>query len=224
MPDGKILHTDKFTSRTHVYTFLTDLSNNLKKAYNLQKNPKWGNFEQFSSKKAFGGINNIETKEVKYISGDDKNAVIYCDAIYYDSSNGDAHIKQNFTLSKISEKWYITGMKVKSFKKQRNYTDSKVQLRHLEFSMTNITGENFDFDIEAVSLKECANGRLYTEIAGKAEYTDYNQAVFKYGDCSLYFFFGEDDKTVTLTGYKYKEEYKNLNIILNKDFEILTFK
>lgn len=228
MSNGKIALLDTYASLHCVENYLENLSDgNLKEAFNLQKNKKWGNFEDFSSEKAFGGINHITTNEIKYISGDNTKAKIYCDATYYDSKNGDSDIKQNFILSKISGKWYITDMKAISFSKRRNYTDSKGELKYLDLRLTNISSENFDFYIEAVSEKKCDNpedGNLYVEISGKAEYTAYNQAVYTDGNCSLYFFFGENDKELTLKASNYANKYKNLNIILDKDFQIQTFK
>jgi len=228
MPDGDIAVLDKYNALETVNIFVQSLSDgDLIPAYYAQQNKKWGSLEHFSSKKAFGGINYIQVNEIKYVSGNNKRATVFCDAVYFDSTNGDTDIKQNFIVTDTLGNWYITGMKIVKFKKRRNYDEPEGELKHLDFLLSNMTSENFDFSIEAVSYDECEDayaGDPYVQIEGKAEYTDYNQAVYSKDSCSVYFFFTDDGKELTLTATNYKEKYKKLDMVLNKSFKIRTFK
>ena len=223
--DGNYTFFNKFIAKHTVEKYLNFLSDkNFNAAYYSQKIPKWGTLEHFSSKKAFGGITFIAVNELKYVSGNDSEAIVYCDAMYYDNTNGDSDIKQNFTVSKISGNWFITDMKIISFKRRRNYIDSNGELEHLDISLTNISDTDFDFSIEAVSYDECeqGEGNPYIYLHGTATYTDNTHAIFTKGTRSLFFCFTNENKELTLKAYRYDDVFKNSNIILNKLFNIMT--
>jgi len=222
-PDGNYAFFNKFIAKFTVERYLNFLSDkNFNAAYHSQKNPKWGTLEHFSSKKAFGGINLIAVNELKYVSGNDSKAIVYCDAVYYDNTNGDSNIKQNFTVSKMSGNWFITDMRIVSFKKRRNYIDTNGELEYLDISLTNITDTNFDFSIEAVSYDECeeGEGNPYIYIHGTATYTDHIHAIYTEGTRSLFFRFTNENKELTLTPYRFDDTFKNSYIIVNKPFKI----
>ena len=222
LSDASTFVPDSFIVRSIVDDFLLKLSiQNFEDAYKLQKNPNWGNFEHFSSTKAFGGISYVDVEKLKFVSGNSLSAVVNCVAMYGDKINGGSYIDQNFLLSKIDEKWLITGMKVNSFQKQKNYNDIDNEFRYFEFSLSNINKKGFNFYLEAVTYDDCEDyGNVATEIFGLAEFTKNNTAVFEDDDCYIYFIFSKDNSEVEITAVNYKKLYPNLNLILNKTFGI----
>ncbi len=91
-----------------VKLFINSLgSKDFKTAYNLQKVGSWGDYQQFSSTKAFGGINATAINKIKEIEVNSKNAKIYVDAYYYDPVNGNNRFQQYFYLTKIGDEWKI---------------------------------------------------------------------------------------------------------------------
>ncbi len=83
-----------------------------KDAYDLTKNPKWGDYSKFSSKKAFGAINKTTIYETKTEKNSDQKATIYADVKYFDNVNGTNRFKQYFYLQKKDENWKIIDMKL----------------------------------------------------------------------------------------------------------------
>lgn len=219
--DGDIKYFSKYLAQSTVEIFLNALSEqNFTGAFYTQKIASWGNFDHFASKKAFGGITNIAIDSLSYISGDDKKAHVFCNATYYDKINGDADIEQIFTLSYTEGNWYITGMKIKSFKKRRDYIDETDSFKDLTLKLSNITNTGFDFEIEAVSSKLCPDEyqNPYVNVSGKAKYTDTNHAIYKDGIFSMSFIFSGNQ--LTLSAKNYQVKYKNLNLVLNKTYKI----
>ena len=76
-------------------------------AFKCAKVNAWGNLEQFSSTKAFGGITSTEIHQIIQEPDQNEQAVVYVEATYYDSVNGDRLFKQRFYLSKFSGEWRI---------------------------------------------------------------------------------------------------------------------
>lgn len=89
-------------------------------AYNLQKIDSWGTFNDFSSTKAFGGINATSINEIKQLPDENGKSVIFVDAYYYDPVNGDNRFEENFYLQKINDEWKITDFKIVSTKSSTN--------------------------------------------------------------------------------------------------------
>lgn len=91
-----------------VQEFLYDLGDrNYTAAYSRQQNPSWGSFEQFSSKKSFGGINGISIDDIILNYENDNEASVYVDYVAYDPVNKDGRYKQDFILNKIGQDWKI---------------------------------------------------------------------------------------------------------------------
>lgn len=76
-------------------------------AYDLQNVKSWGDYQQFSSTKSFGGINATAINEITEIEENTEDAKIYVDAYYYDPVNGDNRFQQYFHLKKFDNKWKI---------------------------------------------------------------------------------------------------------------------
>ena len=82
-----------------VTSFVEYLGNHYyESAYNLQKNEKWGDYEQFSSKDAFGSINETEIIDIYLDHKAGHEATVIAEIIYYDAENGDNQFLQKFTL------------------------------------------------------------------------------------------------------------------------------
>ena len=218
---GEIQYFSKYLVMQKVEMFLNFFSDkNYTAAFYCQKNPNWGNIEHFKSTKGFGGINHVEIDSLAYISGNDKNAKVFCKATYYDNINGDADIEQFFTVSYTDGNWYITGMKVKKFQKRRNYIDEDYSFKDLTIKLSNLNKTGFDFKIEAVSNDECPDGyeNLYVFVTGKAKYINSETAEYTKDNFSLKFTFINDG--LKLSAKNYQNKYKNLNLLFNKTFKI----
>lgn len=112
-----------------VKSFIEDLGKkDFQSAYNKTRVEKWGTFENFSSNKAFGGINATLINEIKQKPDENNNAIVYVDAYYYDPINGDNQFKEKFYLRQFGGDWKIIDLKiVDSGKTQKNNSNIKKQ-------------------------------------------------------------------------------------------------
>jgi len=95
-----------------VKTFIEDLgAGQFEAAFEKQKVKAWGNFEHFSSKKAFGGITSVTIKTIEEKADEDGKAVIYAD-VFYAAEGGNNTFRQNYYLQQFSGEWMIVKMKV----------------------------------------------------------------------------------------------------------------
>ncbi|NHW59982.1 hypothetical protein HA378_32960, partial [Escherichia coli] len=64
--------------KSTVSKFLNNLgSNNLKAAYEISSNPKWGSYDQFSNPTSgFGSVKNITVKNISTQSSSDNSATV----------------------------------------------------------------------------------------------------------------------------------------------------
>lgn len=96
-----------------VKLFIKSLGNrDFETAYNLEANKAWGDYQQFSSPKAFGGINATAINKIEEIEINAEDAKIYVDAYYYDPVNGNNRFHQYFYLKKINDEWKIIKLKI----------------------------------------------------------------------------------------------------------------
>ncbi len=227
--DGKIKMYDSYLALQTVRKYLDYINEKkFKKAYALTKNPNWGTEEHFCSTKGFGGISYVEIYELKYDSGDEKTKKIFCRASYFDPVNGDSYLLQKFILNRIIGKWIITGMKILDFGRRRNYTEREGNIKDLEMRFDDITKKGFRFKIEALSYDKCKQindsdeeRNPYLLIQGDAKYSSPVKAEFKAGKCSLQFNFSDKKGTkLSFKAVNCKDKYKNIDMILNKTFEI----
>ena len=225
---GKIVHLDNFVPLKIVTNFINYLGNReLEKAFKLQKVKKWGDYEQFSSPQAFGGINKTKINKTDVKSFDNNIAKIYCETVFYDSINGNDSINQIFTVQKIDTNYYITDMKVVSFKQlevenneQSIYYNKDKQIQDASFDLSNITNTGFKFHLLLVSdnYDEDADGYPYAELGDSATYVEPNHAVFSDGNCKIDFYFKGDTIKIVENGKcdKYRNEKVSFNSIFYK--------
>lgn len=175
-----------------VKDFLLNLGvGDIEKAYKLQKNKTWGDFDKFSSTKAFGGLFEVVVYDLKISYANSKNAEVICKALYKDSVNNSAYILQDFILEKINDKWIIVDMKVNEYKRQEEYRCSKFHSSDLHLS--NFTNNDFEFYLQIVSEQE--NNKYYGgEIDGKAVFVTKNHAVYKNEKSKIDFYIHGKDK------------------------------
>ncbi len=96
-----------------VTSFIKELGDKeFEAAFARQSVKKWGDFKQFSSLKAFGGIWSTDIINIEERPSENGKAVIYAEVSYKDEVNGDDVFKQNFYLEKKAGKWLITDMKL----------------------------------------------------------------------------------------------------------------
>ena len=101
------------TPEQTVKSFITALGKkDFENAFQKQKIEAWGNIEKFSSNESFGGIVSTEIKKIEAKPDENGMAVIYAEAFYADSKNGDNTFKQNFYLKQFAGEWKIVKMKV----------------------------------------------------------------------------------------------------------------
>jgi hypothetical protein len=214
----KILENGKFPDGIPVLdlvdNFLNKLSeSNFKEAFELQNNPDWGDYSNFSSTKAFGGIVNVQVDSLKTLSETNNSAEIFCSATYIDNVNGNSKIQQKFILSKKDNKWLITKMKVLEFERTADYSCDDFEFAELDLS--NITGNGFDFFIFIVSsLPDDNYDEKYAgEIWGEAEFLTPEHAVYKEENAQVDFYFtGVTEVKIVETNCG---EYRNENISFN---------
>jgi len=101
------------TAKQVVENFINSIGKqDFKSAYALQNIPAWGNLEKFSSVKAFGGIYKTEIITIEQKPDDKGNSVVFADAVYYDSINGNKEFEENFYLSNSTGQLKIIKVKV----------------------------------------------------------------------------------------------------------------
>jgi len=96
-----------------VRAFVSELGDkNFEAAFARQSVKKWGDFKQFSSLKAFGGIWSTDIIDIEERPAQGGKAVVFAKVSYKDEVNGDDVFEQNFYLEKKAGKWTITDMKL----------------------------------------------------------------------------------------------------------------
>ncbi len=207
--DGKIINYASFKPLNTVIDFIEYLGDrNFEKAFELQKVGEWGDYEHFSSSKAFGGIAGTKIDTISVESYNNDIAKIYCEAVYYDTVNGSASIRQVFTVKKIGSDYYITDMNVFYFERSEKYFDKTGKFNTAKLSLYNFTKKGFAFYLLLVS-KNSNNSEEYpcAELIDSAKYIDHNHAVFSDGNCKIDFYF-EGDSVKILENGKCKQ-YRN---------------
>lgn len=103
----------KLDPESIVKWFLVSLSDNeFEAAFELQINSDWGDLTHFSSTNGFGGIDSIIIRNLELISKTDDTAIVFVEADYFDSVNGNNTYKQNFYLTKEYSRWRISKMEL----------------------------------------------------------------------------------------------------------------
>jgi len=101
-----------------IKSFIKDLDKQgFKSAYEKTNISGWGNYEQFSSAKAFGSITSAKLFEIKEENDIAGLIGIYVDAEYLDPVNGNARYKEKFYVEKKGETLKI--VKFKLIKKEK---------------------------------------------------------------------------------------------------------
>ena len=104
-----------------IEAFINNLGEmNYKAAYNKSKVKLWGNYEKFSSTKAFGGIVETRIDKIEQLANENGKAVVYVEAFYADKVNGNNNYKQKFFLQQFGTDWKIVGMKLIGSKKAKS--------------------------------------------------------------------------------------------------------
>ncbi len=180
-----------------VFDFLTKLSNgHHKEAYNLQTNKNWGDFEHFSANKAFGGISFIRVNVLKKMNKSDKGEIVYAEADYTDTINGNSKVKQKFYLNKIDDEWKITSMKVVDFNTVREYRTKKYKFSSLEISYFNDEGFDFYLFIADESKDQSSTKNAGCIETGHADFIESNRAVYSSENCKQLEFIFEASKVI----------------------------
>ena len=216
--DGKIINYASFKPLNTVIDFIEYLGDrNFEKAFKLQKVGKWGDYEHFSSSKAFGGIAGTKIDTISVESYNNDIAKIYCEAVYYDTVNGSASIRQVFTVKKIGSDYYITDMNVSYFERSEKYFDKTGKFNTAKLSLYNFTKKGFSFYLFLVS-KNSNNSEEYpcAELIDSAKYIDYNHAVFSDGNCKIDFYFEGDSVKIVENGKckQYRNEKMTFDAVL----------
>ena len=92
--------------------FLSALSWDRESAYELTNNPAWTSKDKFCSKKAFGGINQVNILEIRQEPNENNQACIYADVQIFDPTNGHGRYAEKYYLEKQKGKWKIVKLKV----------------------------------------------------------------------------------------------------------------
>lgn len=96
-----------------VIGFIDDLGRkDFQTAWSRTNGQRWGNAQAFSSPNAFGSIYKTEIHDLKEMSNDGTNAVVYADASYY-SSLKDYRYQEDFYLQRIKGEWKIVRFKIR---------------------------------------------------------------------------------------------------------------
>ncbi len=114
------------TPETVVRMFIKYLGKqDYRSAFELQDNPAWGDYEKFSSEKAFGGIDSTNIIEIEEKGKKDGYEVVYVEAFYSDPINGSKTYEENFYLKETEEDWIIKKITVEKVKSATNNINVK---------------------------------------------------------------------------------------------------
>lgn len=218
--EGKVLEGIPYLDV--VQDFLTNLGDGeFEKAFALQENKNWGNFEKFASADAFGGIYAVFADSLSILSKTESKAEIYCNATYKDSINGSAEVSQTFTVSKQNNEWKITDMKVSKYDLKEKYFCNNFY--EAEFSMSNISPQMFDFYLFVVSDKpeDTYDQKYAGEIYGEAQFLDENHAIYDNGKCKIDFYFtGKTQVKIVETNC---DQHRHENIKFNGIYKVASY-
>jgi hypothetical protein len=120
--------------KTVVKNFIENLGQkDFQSAFDKTQVEKWGSFENFSSKKAFGGINATSINVIKQEPDENNNAIVFVDAYYYDPTNGDNRFKEKFYLKQFGGEWKIVDLKIIGTDKKNNEENNSSLSSNLDF-------------------------------------------------------------------------------------------
>ncbi|MDY3344973.1 NTF2-like N-terminal transpeptidase domain-containing protein [Riemerella anatipestifer] len=110
----------KAEPKSVVSKFLNNLgSNNLKAAYEISSNPKWGSYDQFSNPTSgFGSVKNISVKNISTQSSSDNSATVNASYNVTDNNGNTSALDVTYTLKSDGNSWKITNYKINSTQKQ----------------------------------------------------------------------------------------------------------
>ncbi|WP_052910907.1 NTF2-like N-terminal transpeptidase domain-containing protein [Riemerella anatipestifer] len=110
----------KTDPKATVSKFLNNLgSNNLKAAYEISSNPKWGSYDQFSNPTSgFGSVKNISVKNISTQSSSDNSATVNASYNVTDNNGNTSALEVTYTLKSDGNSWKITNYKINSTQKQ----------------------------------------------------------------------------------------------------------
>lgn len=94
-------------------------SQNFRAAYDISENPNWGTYDRFSNPHSgFGGVKNINVKNILKKSVSDKNAVV--NAVYQvvDAEGNITELNVSYVLKQSENTWKILNYKINSSEKQ----------------------------------------------------------------------------------------------------------
>lgn len=155
---------------------------NFTNAYECCKNESWGSLEKFSSSESFGGINNTAINEIIQEPDEKGNAVVYVNASYFDSINGDKRFKQKFHLQQYGGQWKITKLSIIENENISNNSDSK----KVDFDWEGTWIYTNDTELISYELKieGMTMNRHECEFTGVGMQTDFNVSCrgYNFGD------------------------------------------
>lgn len=101
-------------AKATVQKFFSHISTgNYKSAYDLTNNPKWYDYEKFKSPTlGYGSVKKIDVYSNEVTESKSNKATVTTSYKATDPTNGDATIKQSFSLEKRNDIWVIVGSKV----------------------------------------------------------------------------------------------------------------
>ncbi|MDY3547839.1 NTF2-like N-terminal transpeptidase domain-containing protein [Riemerella anatipestifer] len=110
----------KTDPKATVSKFLNNLgSNNLKAAYEISSNPKWGSYDQFSNPTSgFGSVKNISVKNISTQSSSDNSATVNASYNVTDNNGNTSALEVTYTLKSDGNSWKIINYKINSTQKQ----------------------------------------------------------------------------------------------------------
>ncbi|MDY3318688.1 NTF2-like N-terminal transpeptidase domain-containing protein [Riemerella anatipestifer] len=110
----------KAEPKSVVSKFLNNLgSNNLRAAYEISSNPKWGSYDQFSNPTSgFGSVKNITVKNISTQSSSDNSATVNASYNVTDNNGNTSALEVTYTLKSDGNSWKITNYKINSTQKQ----------------------------------------------------------------------------------------------------------
>ncbi|USL96404.1 hypothetical protein D1J36_004685 [Riemerella anatipestifer] len=110
----------KAEPKSVVSKFLNNLgSNNLRAAYEISSNPKWGSYDQFSNPTSgFGSVKNITVKSISTQSSSDNSAIVNASYNVTDNNGNTSALEVTYTLKSDGNSWKITNYKINSTQKQ----------------------------------------------------------------------------------------------------------
>ena len=158
-----------------VKTFLNYLSYDVANAYELTDNPAWGDKNKFTSKKAFGGIKQVNILEIKNEPYVNDMACVYAEVEIFDPENSNGRYKEKYYLKKYGETWKIVKLKVTKIEKveipEKKYYESYFNGKQLELGSSFYQGDykyypgNYTGSGSDECLIECSFGGQYNSMS-----------------------------------------------------------